>query len=806
MGDLDQLKASLDAQTVHPVRGSRRWALLVAAVLAAGLGVSVFGAALLRSSARTHEKQTFNETASDVTATLGTLLRRDGDFLTTLRTVLSFQPQLSTRGFEGWLKGLQGRRRLTGGQGTLVVARVPAGSLAAFLARHRADRAFPALVGGRLVPFAAVGGGPYCLLATGSVRVAFNKTLASWIQGDWCSSGSPIGASQGRLLAAQTDAGTMLLAPAVGQGLHTIVFEEAIYRPQASLATVAQRRAAVIGWVLVSFDIPTIVRQAIGTHRGLAVALYHTNPGQRAVLVHRLGGSARPSLLTHSKKLQIEGEWTVKVLGPPVAGAIPAGVQGTLVLVSGLLVTLLLCALIVVLTRARERALDLVREKTGELSHQALHDALTGLPNRVLALDRARQMLARARRQQLPVAALYVDVDGFKDVNDTFGHAAGDELLQTVAARLMTVVRDGDTAARLGGDEFIVLLEGATLDDGAERVAERLLKVLREPYSINEALERKLTFTASIGIAIGVRDSADELLRDADLALYAAKAAGRDRYVLFETAMQTSSHERLMLEMDLARALELGQLVLHYQPTFDLRSGAVTGVEALIRWRHPTRGMLAPEEFISIAEKLGVVVPIGRWVLNEACRQVMVWREHGYPIDVAVNVSARQLDDDALFDDVASALRRSDLEPAALTLEITETALMRDPEATARRLAVLKALGVRVAIDDFGTGYSSLAYLRQFPVDVLKIDRSFVESVATSKASLALVHTLIQLGGLLEVETLAEGIEDDAQLACLRREGCDHGQGFLFSRPLAATAVGPFLASTDRARRTVVSV
>jgi diguanylate cyclase (GGDEF)-like protein len=442
-------------------------------------------------------------------------------------------------------------------------------------------------------------------------------------------------------------------------------------------------------------------------------------------------------------------------------------------------------------------------ETQGQLSHQSLHDALTDLPNRVLALDRAQQMLARARRLQIPVAALFVDLDGFKHVNDTFGHAAGDELLRTVAARLMTVVRAGDTAARLGGDEFVVLLEGSTLDAGPELVAERLLEVLRQPYDMTDTLGRQLSVTASVGIAVGVRDSADELLRDADLALYGAKAAGRNRYALFESSMQTTSRDRLTLEMDLAEALEREQLFLLYQPTFDLRTETVIGVEALIRWRHPTRGIISPVEFIPIAEDSGAIVPIGRWVLNEACEQASIWHRAGHTIDMSVNVSGRQLDDENLIEDVRHALQQSGLDPETLTLEVTETALMRDAEETAKRLVLLKELGVRIAIDDFGTGYSSLAYLRQFPADALKIDRSFIDGIATSKASAALVNTLVQLGKTLDMETLAEGIEDKAQLKTLQREHCDQGQGFLFSRPLDVDAVEQFLNATQSSTRSL---
>jgi diguanylate cyclase (GGDEF)-like protein len=483
----------------------------------------------------------------------------------------------------------------------------------------------------------------------------------------------------------------------------------------------------------------------------------------------------------------------ILVVGSATTSGLSANAQGLGLFLVGVVISLLLFALVLVLTRSCERALGMVQEKTGELRHQSLHDALTGLPNRVLALDRAEQMLARARRQQVPVAALSVDIDGFKHVNDTFGHAAGDELLRVVATRLQGVVREGDTAARLSGDEFVILVEGSTLDAGPELVAERLLEVLRRPYEVDGQTGRQLSLTASIGIALGERANAAELLSDADVALYEAKAAGKNCYMLFKSSMQTVARDRLTLEMDLADALEHHQLFLLYQPTFDLQSEKVIGVEALIRWHHPARGVIPPIEFIPIAEESGLIVPIGRWVLDEACRQAMIWYRHGHRIDMSVNVSGRQLDDDELIEDVRHALGESGLDPTTLTLEITETTLMRDAEATAKRLHLLKELGVRIAIDDFGTGYSSLAYLRQFPVDALKIDRSFISGIAGSKGSAALIHTLVQLGKTLDIETLAEGIEDQAQLETLQREHCDHGQGFLFSRPLAVDAVERFL-------------
>jgi diguanylate cyclase (GGDEF)-like protein len=782
----------------------RRWWMLVAcAILVFGLVVSAAGALLWRSSVRTHDKQAFQATATDVSGTLETLLRRDSDFVATLRAVLTMQPGLSASGFGQWFSELEGHERQVGGLGTLVVRSVPTTELAAFQARRNADPAFRRLVGGRLEPVVRDGRARYCLLSAGGVDIAYSPDITRLLQGDWCNSSSPIGgypaggSSQAGLMRSLADSGQMLVYPVTAEGRSSFFIEAAFYRRGATLASVAQHRAALVGWVSSSFDITALIRSALGKQGGLAVALYHSNPGQRSELMGRAGAAASASQLAHGETLRVDGTWIVKVMGARVGGGLSANVQGLLVFVGGTVVSVLLFVLVLVLTRSREHALGMVQEKTGELRHQALHDALTGLPNRVLARDRAEQMLARARRQHLPVAALYIDIDGFKHVNDTFGHAAGDELLRIVAMRLAGVVREGDTAARLGGDEFVVLVEGSVLDAGPELVAERLLEVLRRPYDMQGEIGRQLSITASIGIAFGLRSNADELLRDADVALYEAKAAGKNCHVLFESRMQTAAQDRLTLEMDLAEALDRHELFLLYQPTFDLQSENVIGVEALIRWRHPTRQVLPPIEFIPIAEESGLILPIGRWVLQEACRQAATWHEQGHQIGMAVNVSGRQLDHDDLIKDVRRAVEQSGLDPASLTLEITETTLMRDAQATAQRLWKLKQLGVRIAIDDFGTGYSSLAYLRQFPVDALKIDRSFIGGIASSKESAALIHTLVQLGKTLQIETLAEGIEEQIQLKTLQREHCDHGQGFLFSRPLDVSAVETFLRSSD---------
>jgi diguanylate cyclase (GGDEF)-like protein len=432
----------------------------------------------------------------------------------------------------------------------------------------------------------------------------------------------------------------------------------------------------------------------------------------------------------------------------------------------------------------RRRTDQELARREEELAFLATHDPLTGLPNRTLILDRVEQMLARSERTKTPVAALFIDLDNFKSINDTLGHGVGDELLLAVADRLKGVVRHADALGRLGGDEFVVIAEELSLAAGPELVAERLLEALKEPFVLGAGGEQTLTISASIGIAAGQRSSAGELLRDADIAMYRAKWDGRNRYAVFESGMQDLVQGRMELEMDLRDALAEEQFLLAYQPTLALSDMKPTGVEALIRWKHPVRGLVQPDAFIPLLEETGLINEVGRWVLHEACRQAAAWRRDGYEISMAVNVSARQLDTDRLIDDIQSALAESGLEAGGLTIEITETTLMRNVEETARRLASIKALGVRIAIDDFGTGYSSLAHLQQFPVDALKIDRSFVAGLRNNKEGETLIHTLVQLGKALSIETFAEGIEEQRELRFLKAEDCDSGQGYLFSRPL----------------------
>lgn len=781
----------------------RRWLAAVCSIAALGLCVSVAASMTWRTSVQARERQAFRTSAANVSGSLDTLLRRDTDFVRSLQAILTVHPGLSASGVQQWLSLLEDRQRETAGYGALIVKAVPAGELASFQARRNADPAYRALVGGKVETVPATGANRYCLLSGGSANIVFDPALVLLLQGDWCNPLSPIGGfrrngtTRARFTQAITDSGEYG-AYLITFGTRTsLVIEGPAYRLGAPTATVAERRGAVVGWVLGTFDSENLLRSAIGGVRHIGITLYHANPGLGAEWMGSAGAVGRHPRFTQTTTLPVDGTWIVKVAGAvDPDGPLDAGLQALAVLLGGLIATALLCALVLVLARSRANALAMVEEKTGQLRHQALHDALTGLPNRVLALDRAEQMLARARRLQVPVAALYVDVDGFKEVNDSFGHAAGDELLRIVASRLESVVREGDTAARLGGDEFVVLVAGSSLDSGPERVAERLLEVLRHPYDMREEIGRELTLSASIGIAYGLRGSADELLRDADIALYAAKAAGRDRHVLFQSDMQRALQDRLATQLDLAEALHRDELFLLYRPVFDLQTGRVAGVEALLRWRHPRRGTLTPREFLPVAETSGMIVPIGRWVLGEACRQAAAWHARGLRVPVSVNISSRQLKAEELVDHVGEALRRSGLEPAALTLEIGEPALLGDDRDTAARVRALAALGVHIAVDDFGARYGVLASLHELPADAVKLDTAVIRRIALSPSSTDLMHAFLALGKTLDIDTLGEGVEDHVKLDPTQRDQCDHGHGFLFSRPLDARAMEAFLAAS----------
>jgi diguanylate cyclase (GGDEF)-like protein len=418
-----------------------------------------------------------------------------------------------------------------------------------------------------------------------------------------------------------------------------------------------------------------------------------------------------------------------------------------------------------------------------QIEHLAYHDALTGLPNRNLFLDHLRLALALAAREGRQVAILFLDLDRFKTINDSLGHASGDELLRTIAGRLRACLRQGDTVARLGGDEFTVLLPEVATEDDTVRVAEKLLDRIRQPLILQS---REIVVTSSIGISRFPQDGdlPEELVKKADVAMYQAKQLGRDGYQIYLPTMDADALEQLSLENDLRRALANDELCLYYQPILDSHSGRIEAVEALLRWQHPQRGLMGPSEFLWIGEQSGLINPIDFWALRTACREVCSWMKEGVDVRVTVNLSARPFQQPDLIERVQSVLEETGLPAELLELEITETLAMQNAEVSLTVLRALKDLGVRIAIDDFGTGYSSLSYLRTFPIDTLKIDESFVRSLNVGDVRAEIPAAMIALAHSLDIRVVGEGVEEEVQWLILREQGCDEVQGFLFSRPV----------------------
>jgi diguanylate cyclase (GGDEF)-like protein len=759
----------LNARYVSPFRSA--WTVVSACVLLVAALGSILAAQAV-AGRRVHDARTrFASSASDVASRLRLTLERQRDLAISAAAELSSDPAHASVTFGAWAQHIEVLSRYPDLQALGVILPVSAAALPAMAA------ATPG--------FVVIPPGPrptYCLAVAGVLRQGVPPSPPG---NDYCAE-----PGQSVLFRAR-DTGQGSYEPLSFAGHEWLAVQTPAFRGGSVPATLAARRAAFLGWAGLVVEPKAILASAVGS-RSLAVSLRHSGPG--AEVAFDLG---QPAARGEVSVTDLGNGWTVRTVGAALpGGALSVGLP-LAVLLGGIAISVLLAVVLLLLGTGRARALRLVRTRTGELHHQALHDALTGLPNRALVLDRVQQAMARAHREHTPLAVLFLDLDGFKAVNDMYGHGAGDQLLQAVSARLSGALRETDTVGRLGGDEFVVLAEGDSLSAGPEVIAERIRAVLSEPFLIEGPELLTLRTHASMGIAVGVRETADDLLRDADVALYEAKAAGKDCFVLFAPEMQLAVLDRLELESDLRKAIGTDQLFLVYQPTLDLRSETITGVEALLRWNHPTRGLVMPDVFIPLAEETGLIAPIGRLVLFQACAAAAGWQRLGGPLSVAVNVSGRQLDGNTdLVGDVRTALSRSGLNPGLLTLEITETMLMRDASRSADRLRELKALGVRIAIDDFGTGYSSLAYLQQFPVDALKIDRSFITGIASSPEANALIHTLVQLGKTLGIETYAEGIEDRSQLQHLQREECDSGQGYLFAKPLSPRALEELLTGS----------
>ncbi len=801
--------------TRRPRRGVAR--VLLSLFLVVGLAAAVFASWQWKNVEARQARQSFHQQASGVAAKVTKGLQRDIDLTTTSRALIEQNPNITNVQL-GSLFSALAPSGPSNASGITYIEKVSSAQLYYYRVAIATDPT-SALSGG--APFAitpSTAQAPYCLTRLLALRASLKSAgdVALPPGLDWCSTSAKdalvssrgsgqlavtklLGTDEGRMLGIQPQSGTAPGSAAIetlktlDQAFNsTIVVVAPVY--EGPTPSTAQGRVnALEGWVGGIFDAAPILRSAVGNNSNLQVTLTRVNLGNKPLVMATRDSSNAAGGLVDAIPTSANGNWIVTVRQPLVAGSATGGTTGLIIGGAIALATLILFFVLRSLVVTRRRALEEAAEQTGELQHMALHDPLTGLPNRRLVVDRAEQMLIRSRRSQLPCAALTLGIDRFKEFNDTNGYETGDELLKAVADRLGAVLREADTIGRVRGDEFVVLTDGASLAAGPELVAERILDVLREPFFLGESRPEPFIISASVGVALGPRVGAELLLHDADTALSQAKEAGKGRYALFGQDMPQAIESRLAFENELRSAVATDQFFLRYQPIFDIETRTTTGVEALLRWQHSTGRVMPPDHFLPLLEESGLIIPLGRWVIQEACRQGAALHSSGYLISMSVNISARQLESEDLVGDVRAALAASGFEPNALVLEITETTIMRDTALMVDRLIALKGLGVRIAIDDFGTGYSSLAYLRQFPVDILKIDRSFISSLATTRDSSMLIHTLVQFGKTLGLETIAEGIEEEGQMDPLLAEQCDTGQGFLYGRPLSPTQLDIFL-------------
>ncbi len=754
-----------------------------------GVLAAILGAGAVARSDADKAKLSFHLTTAEIASTLKLAIQHEEDLVISASAYVTANANSSAADFDRWASSVHAMQRYPELQDIGFLRLVPASKLAAFQARMAANPIRPLgpnslgpVEGNQILPPGSRSF--YCLAVAGLAR-NISTFLPTGL--DYC-------ALAPTLMVAR-NSGVPDYAPFVAGGNTTLGVETPVYAGGVNPRTLAGRKRAFLGWLAERVEPEVVLERALEGHPNFAVKFSYDSLNSHVVF-----DSGHAPAGAQSSTINLHNGWTVQSYGATAVGGTLGDANALTMLVGGMLLSVVFGLLLLVLVTGRTRALALVNEKTRELSHQALHDALTGLPNRALVLDRADQLLSRAARNPGTVAgALYIDIDGFKHVNDSLGHAAGDQLLKTVGERLQGAVRDEDTVGRLGGDEFVVLVASTSSETASDVLADRLTEVLREPIELDDG--RKIfSVTASIGVAVGHYSTPDALLRDADLALYAAKAAGKDRYALFDASMHEGNEGREELEADMSEAVRGDQLSLLYQPIFDLRSHEIVAAEALVRWQHPTRGVIGPDGFIPLAEDSGMIVPIGGWVLSEACRQAAAWSARGLDIGMSVNVSAHQLARDGFAGEVRQALVESGLDPALLTLEVTETTLMSDVAAACDHLTEVKELGVRVAIDDFGTGYASLSQLQRLPVDILKIDQSFIAALADGGKSRELLEAILGVARALSLAVIAEGVEFEGQMTTLEEMGCGMAQGFLLGRPGDATDIEARVSSPPSGR------
>jgi diguanylate cyclase (GGDEF)-like protein len=749
-------------------RSIRTWGVIAAIVVVLGSVSSIIGANAVDNAQSQRIHRAFLTSSVEIGSTLKLEIQGQRDLIGSVESFLVGDPRATQAQFTRWSKDVRVFQRYGAVTSLGVLEYVTAAELPAYVERVSAQQATPF----RIEP---PGKRPYYCLAPVGITRPGSPILTRDL--DVCGSGL------GPIFMAARDGGKSAVLPYTYDGVHTVALETPIYEGGGVPATRSARERTFIAIIALTLLPKVILTNALIGHPDTAVALHYG--GAHSTTVFQ-GGVAPQNAGTAT--VNLHDGWTIDALGVANGGGLWGDDVALAILFSGIALSLLVGALIFQLGSERSRLKVLVHERTQALHFQATHDALTGLPNRALIIDRIDQLLVRNRRRGTLGAALYVDLDDFKNVNDSLGHAAGDRLLILVAERMKAAIREADTIGRMGGDEFVILIDGGDDIASADVVAQRLLEVMRRPFELSGSL-LPLLINTSIGIAVGDRASGSEFLRDADVALYEAKSDGKNKYVFFNPKMEEEIGERVTLEHELRSALAERQFHLVYQPFYTLSELTMVGVEALLRWEHPTRGILESDEFVPILERTGQIREVGAWVLKEACTQMAAWHAEGSTLELSVNVSGHQFDEEVLITQLRDALRVSGLSAGSLNIEVTERTLGEDTESIVAQLQSVRALGVRVAIDDFGTGYSSLSSLRQFPVDTIKIDKSFTTSMTTSAKARALVMTFIHLGRDLGLNTLAEGVESFEQMDLLRDTDLTLVQGYLFSRPLDANAL-----------------
>ncbi len=781
-----------------------RW-VLAAVVLAAGAVASGLGARAIARSDADSARTNFQHASAGAAGAVKLALAHQDGVLATSGTYLSKNPEGSVAEFKSWSQWARLLHNHPELESLSLIALVRAPELPAFH-DHLAGIPYkpPTASTSRLasttstslssstaktsaatppLPTLTPNGRTYECLPIGTVgRSAASQPAGSF---DDCSAN--------HALLATRDSGKSLYANVSaaggGQALEALT---PIYRHNVTPASGAARRASFAGWVREVIAPAVLLSESM---KGL--------PEGAARLRHRAGHAddvyvyGTPPAAPLTTTASFGAGWSLRTFAPRTSEALGDHSDAIALLVTGLVATLLAAALVLGLRRRPERVVTVAAPESSPppAPREDLYDALTGLPNRGLTLDRAERMLARAgRNSSIMVGALFVDIDWFKDVNEKLGQEAGDQLLKIVAERLEATVRTHDTVGRYGGDEFVIIVESPVRGMRLDSLARRIIEALHKPVEI-EGFGPSFFLTASIGVAFGRYATPDDLLRDAHMALFAAKAAGKDRYTLFNANMRSIIEGRGVLEVELNTALQEGQFSLLYQPVYELSSRRVVALEALLRWEHPTKGEIAPSDFIPLAEESGLIVPIGRWALEQACVQAAAWNVTGHRVAVAVKVSANQINRDGFPTDVLRALQQSGLDPSLLALEIAESTVMEDKEAAAQRLHALKQLGVRIAVDDFGSGYAYRADLQKMPIDFLKVDRGSLDAGEDEDYRSWLLEAILVFGRDLSLTVIAKGVESQQQVDALQAMGCTMAQGFFLGEPVPAEGVGGLFAT-----------